>query len=566
MSGLQTEEEIAQNELARLQRAVNRPSGIKVSPARPLLQKEMTNDKTRSPKVLDPETLKKLEELEKSREAQRQAEEKTDAFFHKKTGDDTGIELFLKEMKDEPKRKVNFDLPPSITPRAATDATQTNINTEEEEEKEALRLLKTMSGRKLFGKGGQDYQKKTLQQLEEDRQAWRKREEARLQTEKEQLLRKQEEELHQKNEQERLVAEQRKRQQETEELKQQQTQNEYTQSHNEPSSTTVPETNSACQSHELDVPERQVRLDPSADVDKIVGDIPSEPLPSEPAEPSGQTQSPEAKPEVQTNPAPQTTEEARELMLKLNKLRELLPYYTDKPKVTNVGQFLVQFAKSVAFIRGAVYLYPNGCSNIGNEFQFKDFSDGVSGFVKFLLENLNFLTFEEDRNTILKATEGMLKVGIMFIHCIPPTTTLTAEILKMQLKWEALLGICTETVVKAANQKAIVEEKREKIRRVLTSTIFKVQVVLHKMIEILTDRPFDLVVFKKFLTKLVGIYSEVHPFLPEQTRNQLIEFTRLVLKVCKAFDEGKVYPKDRCAFEKHVVLTVNHLLVFRDSI
>lgn len=99
----------------------------------------------------------------------------------------------------------------------------------------------------------------------------------------------------------------------------------------------------------------------------------------------------------------------------------------------------------------------------------------------------------------------------------------------MQLKWEALLGICTETVIKAANQKAIVEEKyslrikwkasnlfrREKIRRVLTSTIFKVQVLLHKMTEILTDRPFDLAVFKKFLAKLVGIYSDVHPFLPE---------------------------------------------------
>lgn len=47
-------------------------------------------------------------------------------------------------------------------------------------------------GRKLFGKGGQDFQKKSLQQLEEDRQAWRKREEARLQIEKEEFLRKQE--------------------------------------------------------------------------------------------------------------------------------------------------------------------------------------------------------------------------------------------------------------------------------------------------------------------------------------------------------------------------------------
>lgn len=54
--------------------------------------------------------------------------------------------------------------------------------------------LSCVSGRKLFGKAGNQLQSKSLKQLEEDRETWRKREEAKLQVEKEEILRKQQEE------------------------------------------------------------------------------------------------------------------------------------------------------------------------------------------------------------------------------------------------------------------------------------------------------------------------------------------------------------------------------------
>jgi len=128
------------------------------------------------------------------------------------------------------------------------------------------------------------------------------------------------------------------------------------------------------------------------------------------------------------------------------------------------------------------------------------------------------------------------------------------------------LNVSVHAVIRAVNQKAIVEERREKLRRVITATILKVQVVLQKMTEILISRPFDPQTFKKYLTTLVQVYKEVHPFLPTQTKASLIDFTVKVLNVAKVFDEGKVYPKDRIAFEKLICVTVQHLLSFRDSI
>jgi len=73
---------------------------------------------------------------------------------------------------------------------------------------------------------------------------------------------------------------------------------------------------------------------------------------------------------------------------------------------------------------------------------------------------------------------------------------------------------------------------------------------------------------KKLLAKLVEVYKEVNPFLPENPKEKLLEYTKGILRVAKAFEAegGKVYPKDRCSFEKHVVLTITHLLQFRDSI
>lgn len=56
----------------------------------------------------------------------------------------------------------------------------------------------------------------------------------------------------------------------------------------------------------------------------------------------------------------------------------------------------------IRFLRGAVYSYPPGCQTIAKSFAYKDFADAVSGFIKFFIDNLNFLTFEDDRKTIVK--------------------------------------------------------------------------------------------------------------------------------------------------------------------
>jgi len=137
----------------------------------------------------------------------------------------------------------------------------------------------------------------------------------------------------------------------------------------------------------------------------------------------------------------------------------------------------------------------------------------------------------------------------------------------MQLKWEGLLTVLVNAVIRAASQKAVVEERREKVRRTISAVILKVHVVLNKMSEILSQRPFDNATFKKLLAKLIEVYKEVNPVLPEAQKEKLWEYAKGILRVAKAFDVegGRVYPKDRCTFEKHVVLTITHLLQFRDS-
>lgn len=64
---------------------------------------------------------------------------------------------------------------------------------------------------------------------------------------------------------------------------------------------------------------------------------------------------------------------------------------------------LISFVYSQArFLRGAVYGYKEKAIDVSQQFDYGLFIDSVSGYVKFILENLNFLTFEEDRSKILK--------------------------------------------------------------------------------------------------------------------------------------------------------------------
>lgn len=57
-----------------------------------------------------------------------------------------------------------------------------------------------------------------------------------------------------------------------------------------------------------------------------------------------------------------------------------------------------------------MYGYKEGTIVLSEEFDYNTFIDSVSGYVKFILENLNFLTFEEDRSKILKVKRALTTI------------------------------------------------------------------------------------------------------------------------------------------------------------
>jgi len=540
---------------------------------------------------------------------------------------------------------------------------------ETEEDREKTRLLRSISGRGLFLSGGQMFKKKSLKELEEDRIAWREREEAKRQNEAEERRRKQEQ-LQQRNEQERMAflheqqpqehsqqannneeedrlqqeheqqeqfrlqfqqqqlqiqkeqleqqqREQQQREQQAELLRQQEIEEqrrearEQQKREEEERRRQMAEQQAQLEREELRreeerqqrerlrqqqeeqeeqdqqqhqqqqqqetrederIREEQEEAARRRDQQRILEELAEEQV----VKPTYETipRSPETAPDVILDsllsqptpdpPTPRQNAEAEELIKKLGQLRDLLPYYKDKPVVQDIGQYLADFARVMAFLRATVYGYRSE-TNLSESFDYDSFTDAVSGSVKFILENLNFLTFDEDRAKILKASDAILQVAMVFIAQIKKNAA--SELPSLQAKWERLCRLLWEYTLAAATEKASVEETREQSRRKLTATILRIQTLSWKIWEIMAAPEFHQEPFLAILQELTSLLKAIHPIVGVEGTKQLVEATRTTLQIASAVIQGKGNdPGKRTLLEKYLVLTTRTLLKLRDAI
>jgi hypothetical protein len=61
-----------------------------------------------------------------------------------------------------------------------------------------------------------------------------------------------------------------------------------------------------------------------------------------------------------------------------------------------------------------VYNYPEKTNDLSNQFKYNDFAKAVGGFVKYIIENVNFLTFEEDVDKVIKVLFFILVLCVFF--------------------------------------------------------------------------------------------------------------------------------------------------------
>lgn len=171
-----------------LEARLSKAKSDKRSTAGKIVQPETEPKQKSKAAVIDEEALRLAAERQKKMEEEREAQERAEAALKIKAQnkrDDVSIDRFFHKSKEE---DTKLDKQPP----------------EEEEERERQRILRSVSGRHLltsltplgrglFTSGGQAFKKKSLKELEEDRVAWREREEARRQKEAEERRRKQEE-------------------------------------------------------------------------------------------------------------------------------------------------------------------------------------------------------------------------------------------------------------------------------------------------------------------------------------------------------------------------------------
>eukprot|EP01126_Amoeba_proteus_P035405 TRINITY_DN3570_c0_g1_i14.p1 TRINITY_DN3570_c0_g1~~TRINITY_DN3570_c0_g1_i14.p1 ORF type:complete len:523 (+),score=139.21 TRINITY_DN3570_c0_g1_i14:238-1806(+) len=522
---------------------------------------------------MDPAQIQQTENRQKMLEEEREKQARIDAIMRQKMSqnahsDELSIDRWC---HDNPRRS-----PQTTSPRS------NEHHDLHEEEREKMRLLRSVSGRGLFSGAGHVFQKKSLQELEEDRKAWRDREETKRQKDAEERRRKQE-------------AIQKRDEEERQNKKNQEVVTKVPQIEMDNKTKETPGASGERVATEAGTGTTDVGVDGGCSlVEAVVGtrkeEITEAPTPEEVKEKSDgvtfesdREKAVEGTEQHQGNQVileellrqltlksqVQENSEARELMIKLGQLRDLLPYYKDEPSVHDVGHFLANFSRVIVFLRGAVYLYPHRLTNLAVEFEYTHFMDSISGYVKFLLENLNFLTFEDDRNRIIKASDALLQIAVVFINEVCNTFNNNTSGLKIhQEKWEKLCSFIFEHALSSTSEKASVEEQREQVKRALTNSTLLIQRISHELHETMFPGvEFKPDIFSNLLHQLTATLQSVHKYLNADGVNELLNIAKGVLQTAMQVIQTKANdPAKRIALEKYLVVALLALLRFRDAI